>query len=247
MLPGAARFNYCHIAGDAWPPRQRIPLDENLLHALYLLESEHQQQLQESEGQTRPFPGTNNRYRSLKTARATATKKSTLYMISSLKEMGVYLDKSTQKSLDVFPLPTSLTRLTIRASFLHRAQCDLGSLLLKCPLLKEFCAGGHGMRESSTVVMSFWWPKGIQELHPHPFSLRSLVLSNIAFAQPELETLLRLTPDLKELKLVAMMFFYNKLSFGWTQLFGSLKASNITLDKAHFSKFGTGCRKRRPN
>lgn len=69
------------------------------------------------------------------------------------------------------------------------------------------------MREISTVVMSFWWPKERQKLHPHPFSLRSLVLSNIAFAQSELKPLLRLTPNLKELKLAAMMFFYNKMSF----------------------------------
>ncbi|KAF9545689.1 hypothetical protein EC957_010552 [Mortierella hygrophila] len=238
MLPGAARFYYCHITGDVFTG-ERIPLDENLLHALYLLEPKHQQHLRESEGQSRLVPDTNSRYHHLKTARASATKKSALYMVSFLRDMDVYLGKPTQKSLDTFALPTSLTKLTIRASFLHRAQCDLGSLLLKCPLLEEFYAEGHGMRESSTVVMSFWWPKERQELYPRPFLLRSLVLSNIAFAQPELEVLLRLTPNLKELKLVAMMLFYNKMSFDWTRLFGSLKANNITLDKAHFSTFGT--------
>ncbi|KAF9136918.1 hypothetical protein BG015_002950, partial [Linnemannia schmuckeri] len=163
--------------------------------------------------------------------------KPTLYKTSPLKEMNIYLANSTQKSLDSFPLPMSLSKMTIKASFLHRAQCDLGSILLKCPSLEEFCAEGHGMRVSSTVVMSFWWPKRRQELHPHPFSLRSLVLSNIAFAQPELENLLRLTPNLKELKLVAMMLFYNKMSFDWIRLFRSLTENNITLDKAHFSNF----------
>ncbi|KAF9147793.1 hypothetical protein BG015_010511 [Linnemannia schmuckeri] len=76
-----------------------------------------------------------------------------------------------------------------------------------------------------------------QRQEQQPFRLRSLMLVNVYLAQDDLESLLRFTPKLKELKLVATMWHDDK-KYDWTRLFGSLKANNIILDKAHFSKLG---------
>ncbi|KAF9138887.1 hypothetical protein BGX30_008620 [Mortierella sp. GBA39] len=129
--------------------------------------------------------------------------------------------------------------LTIAVGYSYYTHFDLGKVLRVCPLLEYFCAEGYGsvVRWSQFVLSTSNMVQQRQEQQQQPFRLCSLVLVNVYLPQDDLEFLLRLTPKLSELKLVANMWHDDK-KYDWTRLFASLKVNNIALDKAHFSTLG---------
>lgn len=220
-LPGAGRLHVCHLGNGS-------KFMQDAVRALSHLESEYQKQLEQRSNTS----AVNNRINIISNKKRTPTSPSqTIYNSTPLRELVLYTAYCYNTFIDSFPYPSSLTKLTIKAGYSHYCECDLGGILRRCPLLEYFCAdtlGSAGVRfqlspfDSTTTLR---------------LPLRSLVLYNASFSQDELEILLRLTPNLKELKLKAMLWHDGK-PFDWTRLFIFLKANNITLDNAQFSTIG---------
>ncbi|KAK5829056.1 hypothetical protein F5H01DRAFT_329446 [Linnemannia elongata] len=168
----------------------------------------------------------------------TSTSTQTVYGFTPLREMDLFVWYTHTDSLEWFPFPSSLVSLTIGFTYAHYTTIDLHVILEKCPALERLRIESHG----TPVILSGPAPrlkmttKDTSQLPP--LSLRSLVLCGIGFAQEDLETLLLLTPNLKELQLRAMLWRYDRDNYEWARLFQLLKKRNITLDKAHFSMAG---------
>ncbi|KAF9334935.1 hypothetical protein BGZ91_010671 [Linnemannia elongata] len=240
-LPGAGRFHYCQLYIPTAQNQCKHPFDMDVMHALDRLESAYRQKQLEREQQRRRKSQSNtvvsnndNRKR-----HPTSTS-STLYDATSpLREMNLYLAYARLSCLETFTYPSSLSRLKIALGYPYYAHFDLGKVLRGCPLLEHFCAKGYGpsaLRWTQFVLSTSNMLPHRQE-QQQPFRLCSLILVNIYLPQDDLEFLLRFTPKLNELKLVANIWHDDK-KYDWTRLFASLKANNITLDKAHFSTLG---------
>ncbi|KAF9278929.1 hypothetical protein BGZ88_000275 [Linnemannia elongata] len=240
-LPGAGRFHYCQLYIPTAQNQCKHPFDMDVMHALDRLESAYRQKQLEREQQRRRKSQSNtvvsnndNRKR-----HPTSTS-STLYDATSpLREMNLYIAYARLSCLETFTYPSSLSRLKIALGYPYYAHFDLGKVLRGCPLLEHFCAKGYGpsaLRWTQFVLSTSNMLPHRQE-QQQPFRLCSLIVVNIYLPQDDLEFLLRFTPKLNELKLVANIWHDDK-KYDWTRLFASLKANNITLDKAHFSTLG---------
>ncbi|OAQ34414.1 hypothetical protein K457DRAFT_14252 [Linnemannia elongata AG-77] len=219
-LPGAGRLYICHLGNGSH-------FIQDALVALLVLESEYLKQLRQGGSAS----AVNDNSDSSNKRTSTSTTSPTLYNFTPLRELVLYTAFCHETFIDSFPIPSSLTRLTIKVGYSHHAECDLSKILSRCPLLEYFCAdtfGTSGIRFQLSQFDSTTTPR---------LPLRSLVLHNAAISQFELEALLRLTPDLKELKLMAMLRYEGE-PYNWTWLFTFLKSINIILDKAHFSSLG---------
>ncbi|KAK3806253.1 MAG: hypothetical protein JOS17DRAFT_767737, partial [Linnemannia elongata] len=219
-LPGAGQLYICHLGNGSH-------FIQDALIALLLLESKYQKQLGQC-GSTGVVDGNSDNSSKHTSASTTAR---TLYNFAPLRELVLYNAFCHSTFIDSFPIPSSLTRLTIKVGYSHYAECDLGKIISRCPLLEYFCADTIG----TSGILCHLSPFDSSTTPSLP--LRSLVLYNATLSQLELEILLRLTPDLKELKLKAMLWHEGK-PYDWTRLFTFLKDNNITLDKAHFSSLG---------
>ncbi|KAF9548677.1 hypothetical protein EC957_005916 [Mortierella hygrophila] len=240
-LPGAGRFYYCQLFTPRAQSECKHPFDKDVMHALGRLESAYRQKQLEKEQQQRHrsqgntvVSNDNNRKR-----HPTSTSTTLYDAISPLREMNLYIAYARLSHLDTFTYPSSLTRLTIAVGFSYYAHFDICKVLRTCPSLEHFCAEGYGsvVQWSQFVLSTSNTVHQRQRKQQQPLRLRSLVLVNAYLPQDDLEFLLRFTPKLSELKLVANIWHYDK-KYDWTRLFASLKVNNITLDKAHFSTLG---------
>ncbi|KAK3819428.1 MAG: hypothetical protein JOS17DRAFT_756414 [Linnemannia elongata] len=170
---------------------------------------------------------------------STSTSTPTLYGFTPLREMELFVWYCHTDSLEWFPFPSSLVNLTIGFSYTHHTIIDLQRIFEKCPALERLHIESH----APPVILSDAAPRlksTIRDASPlPPLSLQSLVLGGIGFAQEDLETLLLLTPNLKELQLRAMLWRNDLDKYDWAQLFRLLKRRSITLDKSHFSMAGS--------
>ncbi|KAG9072960.1 hypothetical protein KI688_000741 [Linnemannia hyalina] len=231
-LPGASKV---HFSFHSITPAAFKTVRDALLHLEDEVESGGKQQHRRRLGTNALDCDTNN-YNMTQT---TPTSTPTVYSFTPLREMELFVWYSHTDSFEWFPLPSSLVSLRIGFSYAHYTTIDLQGILEKCPALERLCIESHG----SPVILSDAAPrlkstiKDASQLPP--LSLRSLVLCGIGFAQEDLETLLLLTPNLKELQLRSMLWSNALDKYEWARLFQLLKRRNITLDKAHFSMAGS--------
>ncbi|KAF9536383.1 hypothetical protein EC957_011159 [Mortierella hygrophila] len=215
----------------------KMHFDESVISALERLEVDYQRRLEKQRMRDSNTVKSDKKHLSTRTGTRTAA--TALYGFSPLREMVLFAAYCKVTNLNRFPFPSSLTRLTIQTRHSSYAQCDIGRILKMCPLLEDLCVESHEFGEQWTMLtVTATKPEHQDQSFPN---LRSLVLVRVVFAQDDLESLLTLTPNLKELKLMGMAWHDSrniKLRYIWTQLFGVLKANNITLDQAHFSNLG---------
>ncbi|KAF9548657.1 hypothetical protein EC957_005896 [Mortierella hygrophila] len=215
-LPGAGRFYICHLSNGS-------DLMQDAIFALHRLESKYLKQLGQGASTSAVSDNSDNSNKRISTSTAALT----LYNFMPLRELILYTAFG-HPFIESFPIPSSLTRLAIKVGYSHYVEWDFGMILSKCPLLEYFCADTFNTSDIHLRLSPFD-PTTTPRL-----PLRSLVLHNVALPQPELEILLQLTPDLKELKLMAMLWHEGN-QYNWTLLFTYLMDNNITLDRAHFS------------
>ncbi|OAQ36812.1 hypothetical protein K457DRAFT_131951 [Linnemannia elongata AG-77] len=156
----------------------------------------------------------------------------TLYDFTPLRELNLFINFNHGKSLNTFPFPPSLTKLSIALRFAFYSESDLSRIVRRCPLLESVSVETYATPGVTLTWSTPFEPKEIQSL-----PLRSLVLSHASFAQDHLENLLPHAPDLKELKLKGMRWTAGG-NYDWTQLSACLRTHNITLDSVHFSIHG---------
>lgn len=235
MLPGAGRlyiYYLCSVENNAF--------DENLAHALRTVESKHQKQLKLHQQQQQQKQGGRQQATSRAVGRNMNSRQSTLSLYHNgvpLREVVYFSQNYSYWHFSSFPLPSTLTSLALQARYSRDivAKCNLGTILKYCPLLEHFSVNPHQLIGFYVMPLS---PTSLKEVTAAgPLRLRSLVFFNISLSQPGLEALLPHTPNLKELKLKAMLWQHGQ-PYDWARLFRSLKANNITLDKAHFSTQG---------
>lgn len=234
-LPGAGRFHICHFPVGVKEPK--VYFDGGVISALEGLEADYQRMLEKQRIRDSNIVKGNSKRVSLGARKRTTG--TALFDFTPLRELVLFAALCKVANLNELPFPSSLTRLTIYTRHSSYAQCDIGRILTMCPLLEELCVEAHEFGESWTMLTVTATKPGHQN-RPFP-NLRSLVLVRVVFAQDDLERLLTVTPNLKELKLMGMTWHDSKnvkLRYSWIQLFEALKANNITLDQAHFSNLG---------
>lgn len=208
--------------------------DGSVISALERLEVDYQRMLEKQRMRDSNVVKSNSKHVSTGPRKWTAA--TALYDFKPLREMVLFAAYCKVTNLNLLPLPSSLTRLTIHTRHSSYAQCDIGRILKMCPLLEDLFVEAHEFGEPwAMLTVSATKPGHQDQSFPN---LRSLVLVRVVFAQDDLERLLTLTPNLKELKLMGMTWYDNRndtLRYSWIRLFGALKANNITLDQAHFS------------
>ncbi|KAG0315697.1 hypothetical protein BGZ97_007931 [Linnemannia gamsii] len=174
---------------------------------------------------------------------------STLYAFTPLRELNIFIHFNNWESLNTFPFPASLVRLSIAIKFAFYAEFDLSRILKSCSLLENLSVETYatpgvtlnwstpfGSTTAPTPTTTTTTTTALAALQSLP--LRSLVLSHALLAQDHLENLLPHTPNLKELKLKGMMWFDSR-RYDWTRLASCLHNNNIILNNAHFSMFRT--------
>ncbi|KAK3806227.1 MAG: hypothetical protein JOS17DRAFT_767682, partial [Linnemannia elongata] len=240
-LPGAGRFHYCQLFTPTAQIERKHPFDKDVMHALDSLDSAYRQKKLEREQHQRHRSQSNTVVSNIGNGkRHPASISSTLYVTTTpLREMDLFIAYARLSYLETFIYPSSLTRLTIAVGNSYYTHFDLGKILRGCPFLEHFCSEGRGLSMIRWSLFVLSTSNLVQQWleQRQPFRLRSLVLVNVYLPQDELEFLLRFTPKLNELKVMANMWHGDK-KYDWTRLFASLKANNITLNKAHFSTLG---------
>lgn len=133
-----------------------------------------------------------------------------------LKELRLhgYMDLSNLK--EVLPALAHLTSLEIWT--VHIGFLSMLDILESCPLLQRLCIDSSA--PVGRVLIGPWFtparinPRNGQTRRQTPLALRSLVLRNVSVPQSCLETLITLTPHLRELILVIKEFFHAEYQSG---------------------------------
>lgn len=227
-LPGASKvhLSFHSITQSAF---------KTVRNALLLLEDEHSKQ-RDQRALTSVLDSNNDSCNN--TSLPTLTPVPTVYDFTPLREMELFVWYYHSDSIEWFPFPSTLYSLTIKFNHAHYTTIDLQGILEKCPTLERLRIELHG----PPVILSSSGCRLTSNIHPsrrQSLSLRSLILCGVGFDQGELESLLLLTPKLKDLQLKAMLWSDDLDKYDWTRLFRFLKARNITLDKSHFSMLGS--------
>ncbi|KAF9156475.1 hypothetical protein BG015_004956 [Linnemannia schmuckeri] len=163
---------------------------------------------------------------------------------NSLRELELRTGTFKAGSLfDTIPFPPALTSFKFTV---QEGSCNisLGRLLETCPLLEEF----HGeVMANYLFLLGSMVPSDVGEgTQRRLLPLRSLVLTNAAFAQSSLEALLLVTPRIQELKLISLQpvstqganWITNKYSRA--DLVQHIQSLPIMLHSFHFSVFNQG-------
>ncbi|KAF9909544.1 hypothetical protein EC991_008369 [Linnemannia zychae] len=154
----------------------------------------------------------------------------------SLRELDLRVDFIEGDQLDYIKYPSSLTSLKLDLRNVADKRMELGILFRQCPLLEVFHAG----RVGEFRIKSAWHP-----LSPNvqkPLVLRSLVLRDVAYDQWELETLLKFTPRLQELKLIGIQSRsrsvndrFEIFSLDSNAIYTLIRKLSLPIDSYHFS------------
>jgi hypothetical protein len=236
-LAQAGRFYYCSLNLGIPRYAPKSTLNEDVLSALARLESKYQKQLEQQSNRTDWCINPDSSSHSKQQASAILKPTGAVLDIQHLKEMHLYLSYVSWHNINSITFPSSLVRLSIKVGRANYARCCLSRILTGCPLLEDFCAEG----EALSIIYGLNFTLMLDSKQPlfHVLRLRSLVLVQVAFLQTSLEKLLPHTPNLKELKLVAMLMA-GEPCYNWIRLSDSLSANNIILGKAHFLTNGSG-------
>ncbi|KAK3819401.1 MAG: hypothetical protein JOS17DRAFT_756352 [Linnemannia elongata] len=227
-LPGAGRLYICNLCGV-----ENTAFDQDLARELRTLDSEHQKQRKLLQQGDRQQSIIRTVFKNRNSRQSTPTP---YHNSGPLREVVYLIQDYSYNQFWSLPLPSTITSLDLHVqnSWESIAMCSLGKILKCCPLLEHFSVSSHQLIGFYVLVSS----TSLNEATAvGPLRLRSLVFFNIVLPQWDLEALLPHTPNLKELKLKAMLWQQSR-PYDWARLFGSLKANNITLDKAHFSTQG---------
>ncbi|KAG0381250.1 hypothetical protein BGX24_000021 [Mortierella sp. AD032] len=171
------------------------------------------------------------------TANTTTSTRRLLYKFSLLRELVLRISFNLDDTLNTFPYPATLTSLDLDLMFpTPTTIVDLDPILQSCPLLEVLTV-------KANRVSGHWMVWTILEQHDrqgqdHHLRLRSLILKNIGFPQPQLENVLHFTPALKVLKLMSMEED-NCWTYDWTRLMDLIKTLGIQLNAADFSIFSS--------
>lgn len=103
----------------------------------------------------------------------------------------------TDKMKNTLPFPPSLRSLTIDNS--TRFAIDVRRILTVCPLLQNL----HLLTSTNVNLYGSWTQDGQAPLLDH-LPLRSLVIQRIDTCQSRMEELLTMTPNLEDLRLIAI-------------------------------------------
>ncbi|KAF9928262.1 hypothetical protein FBU30_002529 [Linnemannia zychae] len=140
--------------------------------------------------------------------------------------------------LDLFPFPSSITKLQLDMYHKSAHIMNISILLKKCPSLMYLRIS----RRNTLTIDGKWIPADHDPQKSLP--LRSLILRNVAFIQSDLEELLTITRNLSELKLYDVpdnavlrgeMPILVPVNYDWKRLVEHINHIGITLNSFHMS------------
>lgn len=129
-------------------------------------------------------------------------------------------------SFDTFPLPETLTNVTLHIHSSGDASFNFSRILRQCPLLETLSI--------ETIMRDHIYLTWDEPMTPHrDFALRSLTLNQVILQHTELKRILSSAPRLKVLKLIGM----TSSGLDLTLLCSHIKTLSLDLETFHFSAY----------
>ncbi|KAG0258322.1 hypothetical protein BGZ95_005007, partial [Linnemannia exigua] len=225
----------CNLAGAerlvCYYPFTKHSAESLLVEALQKLETANQQQLNQNGREISGEAQEQEQDRSSRSSKQPQQSQLVYHKNVPLQYLELVTTQFSSTPLDRFPFPSTLTTLKLTLVRGYVKDFSLTKILTMCPLLIAFQAK---LLSTSTITVHLepFERTSEQEEQPRPLVLRSLILQGLRLELARIRSLLSLTPQLKELKLIDMAMGW---PYVWSPLFTYLQTLPIKLESTHFS------------